>query len=686
MHLRRPLTPGVAPRSAPVPTRATLLVVLLLLTVALAALLGYEAHQAARSQRVTAERALRDYAAFAAREFLSGATASLDTAVTGALRPFTAVRATSPYEPLAAPDRLLPAAGSSGAACPEPDDAPAVAFALDLGTGQMRVAEGRGGGGGGGGGGARGKGEGGAAWVRDTVRAHARAAYRPAWAYGAILGAGEARGRAVVYGVRYAEHGVPVAAYGWTVCTAALVTPLVRAAASRSLLVPSVGAVMAGDSLLALSVHDATGAALHRSVPDDSSRRAAADRAAGAHAAEVVLERLGGVRVRASLRPAAARWLAVEWPPRSRLPLLLGLLALAAGLTVIAGMQIRREHELVRLRADFTSSVSHELRTPLAQILLYAETLSLGRVRTRAERREAAETIVQEARRLIHMVENVLHFARAERGGNRLDPRPTALAPALRGILTTFAPLAEAQGVRLRAELDEELVAMTDEGALRQVALNLLDNAVKYGPPGQTVTVGAARVEGRARMWVEDEGPGIPPPDRERIWHPFVRMTRDRGSSSSGPARGGSGIGLSVVRELAALHGGRAWVEGRADGSGARFVVELGEARGGGGGERGGEGARAAALPPGHTIASAGGESGIDRVPAASNRGGEVPPLEGIAPRAEGSGILPVPHASFGRGGDGPPAGEMASPEPPIVIEGVRSPSFRRMEPPRWGR
>jgi signal transduction histidine kinase len=100
--------------------------------------------------------------------------------------------------------------------------------------------------------------------------------------------------------------------------------------------------------------------------------------------------------------------------------------------------------------------------------------------------------------------------------------------------------------------------------------LNLLDNAVKYGPDGQTVTVGIDPPAGdRARLWVQDQGSGVPTADRERIWDQFCRLERDRGSAVAG-----TGIGLSVVRELAALHRGRAWVEG-APGGGARFVIEV---------------------------------------------------------------------------------------------------------------
>jgi signal transduction histidine kinase len=115
------------------------------------------------------------------------------------------------------------------------------------------------------------------------------------------------------------------------------------------------------------------------------------------------------------------------------------------------------------------------------------------------------------------------------------------------------------------------------------VLLNLLDNAVKYGPRGQTVTVGMGVVNEngrgrRVRLWVEDQGPGIPSQDRDRVWEPYVRLDRDVVEG----ATGGSGIGLAVVRELVSLHGGRTWLE-EAAGGGTRVVIELPAMQAGGG-------------------------------------------------------------------------------------------------------
>ena len=110
-------------------------------------------------------------------------------------------------------------------------------------------------------------------------------------------------------------------------------------------------------------------------------------------------------------------------------------------------------------------------------------------------------------------------------------------------------------------------LAMRPE-ALRHLLLNLLDNAVKYGPNEQTVRVSLAQRDGEAVLSVADEGPGVPVREREQIWTPFVRGAAAR-------AKGGSGIGLTIVRDVVEQHGGRCWVEPASPSGGARFVITL---------------------------------------------------------------------------------------------------------------
>jgi signal transduction histidine kinase len=275
----------------------------------------------------------------------------------------------------------------------------------------------------------------------------------------------------------------------------------------------------------------------------------------------------GGMRVRVALRRDAVARLSGGLIPSSRVPVWVGLLLLTGILTTIIVRNVQREHELARLRADFTASVSHELRTPLAQILLFGETLTLGRTRSETERIRAAEVIVREARRLMQMVENTLQFARADRPSVGLAPAALRLAPAIREVITDFEPLATARSVTILSDLDESSSALVDRDALRQMVINLLDNALKYGPSGQTVTVSLspskdvvplnssilAATQSAARrvvcISVDDEGPGVWGSSREDIWVPFVRG----GNGEASPATG-CGLGLAVVREIARRH------------------------------------------------------------------------------------------------------------------------------------
>ena len=287
---------------------------------------------------------------------------------------------------------------------------------------------------------------------------------------------------------------------------------------------------------------------------------------------ETALDReLGSLRLGVALNPRAAETLIIGGLPRSRLPVLVGLMALTSGLVLIAIVQLRREQELARLRADFISGVSHELRTPLAQIRMFGETLLLGRIRSRDEQQRSLAIIVQESQRLSHLIENVLQFSRAERGTSSASLTPMRLDTLLDEIVDSFTPLANGKRASIVRKIEDGLTVPVDPGAFRQVILNLLDNAVKYGPPGQTITVSARREHDRARVTVEDEGPGVPVEHLARIWQPFYRVSHD------GSATGGTGIGLAIVKELVDLHEGRVSVERRESG-GARFAVELPDA------------------------------------------------------------------------------------------------------------
>ena len=285
-------------------------------------------------------------------------------------------------------------------------------------------------------------------------------------------------------------------------------------------------------------------------------------------AVDTVEARYGGFIGTVSINPKAAEFLVIGGLPKSRLPMILLLLVLTSAMILVAIYQLRREQELALLRTDFISSVSHQLRTPLAQIRMFGETLLLGRVRTPEEEERSLEIIVKEAQRLTHQVDNVLHFSRAQRGEVALSIQQTTLAPLIAEVLESFCPLAEAQDCRLESSLDETLDAWVDPGAFRQILLNLLENAVKYGPPDQIIDVRLRKgPAGAVQLLVEDEGEGVPEDQRRDIFAPYSRLERHRDSGVAG-----SGIGLSVVKELAERQGASVRVEDSVSG-GARFVV-----------------------------------------------------------------------------------------------------------------
>jgi signal transduction histidine kinase len=286
--------------------------------------------------------------------------------------------------------------------------------------------------------------------------------------------------------------------------------------------------------------------------------------------AGAVIEKLGGalagLTARVSVRPELAAG-SVGGVPESRLPLLLAVFGLTLALFGIAVVQLRRQQELVRLRDDFVSGVSHELRTPLAQIRLFADLLESGRLWEPAQRARSVRIINEESRRLTYLVENILHFSRAQRDASRLSPTPVDVGALVREVVDGFAPLAH--HVEFATRVEPGVVARMDHDAFRQVLLNLLDNAAKYAPRGSVVQVGMAVVGFDLRIWVRDSGPGVPREDRARIWEPYRRLDREADA-----AVGGSGIGLAVVKDVVALHGGRVWVED-APGGGARFIVQI---------------------------------------------------------------------------------------------------------------
>jgi len=367
---------------------------------------------------------------------------------------------------------------------------------------------------------------------------------------------------AIAYMLAGASGDGPGMAYGYAFDVASAgraVFPAVLA--TRRLLPPTAATTMPVDSAFTLSVTGGDDRVLFRSSRARSLKPAATLGMTGA---------FEGFAVRVAMRPQFASGVAVGNWTWNRSQLVLGLITLSAGLVIVSLLQLHRERQLARVKSELVSGVSHELRTPLAQIRMFAEMLRLGWVRSDDERQRSVAIIDQEARRLTHLVENILQFSRAERTTPRLSLAALELTVLVDEVVESFAPLAGARGATVRTSHAGHPIALADRDALRQVLLNLLDNAVKYGPVGQTITVGTrVAADGRAQVSVDDQGSGIAARDKARVWEPFRRLDRAVEAGISG-----NGIGLAVVRELVAAQSGAVSVHD-APGGGASFVVTL---------------------------------------------------------------------------------------------------------------
>lgn len=551
--------------------RSVLLVALLAFALIITGVLGWQALDAERSHRAAAERALTDYARFAAWQLNQQASQELLSAMISTfIVPLTRVDPAKP-EAWPSPDEFM------AASLQPPAPAKFLAgtrffFRLNWRDSSVTIA---------------GQQPSAAVlkWVRDTVlsspkrfvappirtQAFGSADRSPAVQLGIIVSNDsyvatvdsiDGRLRVVCFVLSRDYDGNLLVTYGFETDARTFVQPLVDSVLARTpLLPPSLLHGVPRDSVLAVMAWTPASAQVYRSTnlafPNEFT------------VVDTLDERFGRMRLGVSLRPDIASQLVVGGLPRSRLPTLIGLFALTVGLVAAAVIQLRRQQQLAQLRVDFVSGVSHELRTPLAQIRLFAELLRNGQLRSDQERERSFSIIDEEAQRLTYLVENVLAFARAEHGRSTVIVEPLAMDREMEAAIDAFAPLARVRRAKVRSTIEPGLVARVDPRALRQIVLNLLDNAVKYGPLGQTVNVTLSGTADRVVIRVEDKGPGVPKGGREKIWDPYVRLSRETES-----AAGGSGIGLSIVRELVRLHDGNAWVED-ADGGGARFVVEF---------------------------------------------------------------------------------------------------------------
>ena len=236
---------------------------------------------------------------------------------------------------------------------------------------------------------------------------------------------------------------------------------------------------------------------------------------------------------------------------------------------------------LVRSIRSVTVNIAHDLKSPLARLRGRLE-MALRSEETPDGRRIAIERAIEEADGLIATFNALLSIAEAQSGGSAAEMTELDLALLVEDAADLYEPLAEERGMSLTVKGAPGATVRGNRQLLFQALANLIDNALKYAQRGAAVAIWAKPLEGGAELGLADSGPGIPEAERERVLEPFVRLDQSRGTP-------GSGLGLALVRAIAALHGAELKLEENAPGLRVRLVFSRG---------RGGPSAAAAAMPP----------------------------------------------------------------------------------------
>lgn len=262
-----------------------------------------------------------------------------------------------------------------------------------------------------------------------------------------------------------------------------------------------------------------------------------------------------------------------EFPKPYLFPIALGISSGILLVLVVGWLYFHesaREISVAQQRVTFVNQISHELKTPLTNIRLYAEMAShRAEGQGDATMKRQLTVVGNEAQRLDRLIQNVLSLARQQRDKLTISPQPVVLDDIVTRAVEFWKPLLETKGFEIAVELAGPPVIQADPDAISQIVGNLISNVEKYASSGRYVGLRTEVADGAARLIVEDRGPGIPPGKRKAVFEPFERLRSDLNEGVSG-----TGIGLTISRELAQLHGGRLAVCPQYR-DGARFILTL---------------------------------------------------------------------------------------------------------------
>jgi heavy metal sensor kinase len=239
-----------------------------------------------------------------------------------------------------------------------------------------------------------------------------------------------------------------------------------------------------------------------------------------------------------------------------------------ANLSKTLNQMIGRLEESFQSVNRFTADASHELRTPLTIIRGELETSLLDE--SLSERvRETIYSLIEETENLSQIVQCLLSLSRLDAGSAQMERVRLNLGELVSTITDQMVPLADEKHVVLTSQSQDRVEVEGDRVRLKQVVVNLLDNAIKYTPEGGTVTVGVNVSDRQAQLEISDSGPGIPTGDLPHVFERFFRADQMRLGTTEG-----AGLGLSIVQSICTAHGGLVKAENHADG-GCRFIVRL---------------------------------------------------------------------------------------------------------------
>ena len=247
--------------------------------------------------------------------------------------------------------------------------------------------------------------------------------------------------------------------------------------------------------------------------------------------------------------------------------LIAGILIFGFTLTV---RTVSHQLELARMQSDFVSTVSHEFKSPLTAVRQIAEMLQSDKVSSEQKRRRYYDVLVEQSERLSLLIDRVLDFAKMDSGHHTFDVHPVDVGPFLEALVSKVQQRVSHEGFVVRSEIDPSLpMVALDADAIGQAVTNLIDNGIKYSGDSKEIVVRGFAENGHAVIAVRDFGIGLDPEEKERVFERFYR-----GGSELTRSVKGTGLGLTLVKQIVEGHGGHVDADSE-PGHGSTFYIRL---------------------------------------------------------------------------------------------------------------